>query len=75
MSLKYFGKKEKVEQTRVVALFRLNELTHVPGNNLKKFVPVLTEKKKVMFEFLCCYIVAIARARERSNCSHCKLQF
>lgn len=45
MSLKYFGKKEKVEQARVVALFRLNELTHVPGNNLEKFVPVLTEKK------------------------------
>lgn len=37
MSLTYFAKKEKVEQTRVVALFRLNELTHVPGNNLKKF--------------------------------------
>lgn len=39
MSLKYFGKKEKVEHTRVVALFRLNELTHVPGNNLKKYRP------------------------------------
>lgn len=45
MSFKYFGNKEKVERARVVILFRLNELKHVPGSNLEKFVPLLTEKK------------------------------
>lgn len=46
MSFKYFGMEEKVEHARVVALFRLIELTYVPGNNLEKFGFVVTEKKK-----------------------------
>lgn len=64
MSFKYFGMEQKVEHARVVALFRLIELTYVPGNNLEKFGFVVTEKKRVLFVFLCCYIVVIARATE-----------